>query len=219
MTSKIILLGSVVLALGTALEVRAQGYIVPNGIVMNFGGLFSPDEIDVLHDPAHPMNPSSYTGFQLAAVGMTAPALYTNTFLFNPVADIGVRVFMVSSNDPVSLQPVLAGTYTELLFPNTYVFDSGSPFYLDLYTGNVRSAPPNGIYDDPLFGWVELVNNRGTIQLLDSALEYKGGGIFAGTQDIMPGVPEPSAAGVSALGALLFGLRRRARLALLKRGD
>jgi hypothetical protein len=113
----------------------------------------------------------------------------------------------VSPNDPISLQPILSQSYAELLYPNSYVFDEGSPFYVGLYTGNVQSPPPNGIYGDPLFGWAELVNNNGIIQLLDSAMEYQGGGIFAGTQTIIP-VPEPSTFSLAALGALLLGFRR-----------
>jgi hypothetical protein len=67
--------------------------------------------------------------------------------------------------------------------------------------------PPNGIYSDPLFGWAELENVNGTIELLDSALEYQGGGIYAGTENIIP-APEPSEFALGALGALLFGFRR-----------
>src|SRR5438876_2026806 len=155
------------------IKVQAQGYIVPNGVVTNFIS----GEISVLHDPTN----NSYTGFVLRSQG-------GETFRFDPVVDIGVRVFFMSSNDAVSLQPILAHTYTELLNPNNYVFPNGSPLYVGLYTGNDQFAPPNGIYNDPLFGWAELVNNQGVIQLLDSALEYKGGGIYAGTETII-GVP------------------------------
>ena len=99
----------------------------------------------------------------------------------------------------------MAHTYTELLYPGRYVFDEGVPFYVGLYTGNQNDAPLNGIYRDPLFGWAELVNNQGLIQLLGSALEYGGGGIFAGTETII--VPEPSTFGVFGLGALFLGWR------------
>jgi hypothetical protein len=67
---------------------------------------------------------------------------------------------------------------------------------------------PDGIYSDPLFGWARLVNNNGAIQLLDSALAYKAGGIYAGTQNLIP-VPEPSTLGLITLGALLLGWRLR----------
>lgn len=178
----------------------AQGYIVPNGVVVNFNGLFSPDEIDVLHDPANPNSEGSYTGFELKPVSV-------NTFQFNPVVDIGVRVFFVSSLDPITESSVLSGSYTELAYPNDYILDEGTPFYVGLYTGNVQSAPPDGIYSDPLFGWAELENVGGAIQLLDSALEYKGAGIYAGTQTIIQ-IPEPSILGFLALGSLLFTLCR-----------
>ena len=112
---------------------------------------------------------------------------------------------MVSLNNPISQQAIVTSSYPELTFPNNYVFNEGSPFYVGLYTG--ETLPQNGIYDDPLFGWARLVNNQGVIQMLDSALEYKGGGIYAGTQNIIP-VPEPSELELAALGVLLFGFRR-----------
>ena len=188
-------------------QLHGQGYIVPNGVVINFNGLFSANEIDVLHNPADPTSGGSYTGFILDPIGKTLPTAYTNTFAFGIVVDIGVRVFFVSPNDPVSLQPILSGSYIELGGAPSYVFANGVPFYFGLYTGNVQNAPSNGIYNDPLFGWVELVNNQGTIQILNSALEYQGGGIFAGTQNIIP-VPEPSTFALAALGGLLLGFRR-----------
>ena len=206
MKTKLQLLAAISLILGSLLQVYAQGYIVPNGVVSNYGGLFFPGEIDMLHDPAHPTNGFSYTGFIFDPRGMTPPTFYVNTFLFDPVVDIGVRVFLVSSNDAMSLQPILAHSYTELL-PTTYVFNSGQPFYVGLYTGNVQFYPPDGIYSDPLFGWAKLVNDRGAIELLDGALAYKADGIYVGTRNIIGGVPEPSAFGLSALGALLLGWR------------
>ena len=72
---------------------------------------------------------------------------------------------------------------------------------------NVQQAPQNGIYADPLFGWVELENVGGTIELLNGAIEYQGGEIYAGTQTIIP-VPEPSALGLVALGAIFLGGHR-----------
>ena len=166
---------------GTILQLHAQGHIVPNGVITNYfdGG---PGEISVIHDPTN----SYYTGFALHPAGITQPSFYTNTFSYDGVVDVAVRVFLVSPNDPISLQPILANGYTELMYPNTYVFNSGSPFYVGLYTGNDRFHPTDEIYEDPLFGWAKLVNNQGVIQLLDSAMEYQGGGIFAGTQTIIP---------------------------------
>jgi hypothetical protein len=79
-----------------------------------------------------------------------------------------------------------------------------------LYTGY---TPQNGIYNNPVFGWAEVVNNNGVIELLDSALEYGGGGIIAGNQTILP-IPEPSAISLAALGAMLLRLTRRRSSAL-----
>ena len=176
---------------GATFQLHSQGYIVPNGVIP-----VGQNQIDVMHDPAN----SYYTGFFLFPRG-------SNTFSFNSIVDIGVRVFFVSQNDPITADAILSGNYSELSYPNNYIFNDGSVFYVGLYTGNQSFAPPNGLYSDPLFGWAKLENIGGTIQLLNSALEYKGGGIYAGTQTIIP-VPEPSAFALGALGALLLGFRR-----------
>ncbi|MCU0785784.1 MAG: PEP-CTERM sorting domain-containing protein [Verrucomicrobia bacterium] len=188
--------------LSATLQLHAQGYIVPNGVV--YAGLHSGGyEIDVVHDPTNGYS----TGFFLDPLSKTPPASpYTNTFLFDYILDVGVRVFLVSLNDPVSLQPILANSYTELLGLNSYVFDSGSAFYVGLYTGNQNYHPPDGIYSDPLFGWAKLMNNNGAIQLLNSALAYKAEGIYAGTQNF---VPEPSAFVLIVLGAACLLMFRR----------
>ena len=158
---------------------------------------------------------SDYTGFALEPKGKTPPTtFYTNTFLFNLYADEGVRVFIVNSNQPISLQPILSQSYLELTYPNNYVFTNGRPFYLGLYTGFNPYIVTNGtgvytgIYERPVFGWGLFVNNQGVIQMLDSALEIEGGGIYAGTQTIIP-IPEPGSLALSVLGGLLFGLRAR----------
>lgn len=173
---------------------QAQGYIVPNGVTFigyqpGFGY-----EIDVVHDPVNFYS----TGFFLNSNG-------ANMFQFSAIVDVSVRVFLVSANDLVSMQQIQSQAYAELSYPNTYHFADGVPFYLGLYTGNQSFYPPDGIYSDPLFGWVELVNNQGVIQMLDGALEYHGAGIYAGTQNII-NVPEPEAVALSVLGCLLFGL-------------
>jgi hypothetical protein len=180
-------------------QLHSQGYIVPNGITYHgFDGLGY--EIQVLQNPTN----SNYTGFALVPNGRTPPSsTYVNTFAFSQFLDEGVRVFLVSANQHISQQAIQSGSYTELLSPNSYVFGSGSPFYLGLYTG--ETFPQNGIYSDPLFGWARLVNNQGVIEMLDSALVYKAQGILAGTQTI---IPEPSTFSLTALGALLLGLRR-----------
>jgi len=127
-------------------------------------------------------------------------------FSFDPGApDEGVRTFFASQNDPISLEPIQAGAYTELVLGNYYGFDPGVPFYLGFYTGHINAAPPGG-YSDPLFGWGEFVNNQGVIQMLDSALEVEGGGIYAGTQTIIP-IPEPGVISLLACGAMVLGWR------------
>jgi len=198
-------LTSIAITLCSILQFYAQGYIVPNGVV--YSG-YTPGigyNIDVAHDPTN----LTYTGFALRPEGRTPPgALYLNTFFFNPIVDVSVRVFLVGSNQPVSLSPILMNNYTELGNTPSHVFDSGVPFYVGLYTGNQNFYPPDGIYNDPLFGWARLVNNQGVIQLLDSALVYKAEGIFAGTQTI---IPEPSGIALTVLGMLALAFRRLKR--------
>jgi hypothetical protein len=186
-----------VVALVVSLDVWAQGYIVPNGVVYVGSTNGVPYEVDVIYNPTNLF----YTGFVLNPVS-------SNSFRFFTVADVGVRVFLVRSNTPVNLEPITAGDYPELLYPNTYSFASGTPFYVGLYTGNQLGPPVNGIYSDPLFGWAELVNDKGVIELLDGAMAYKAGGIYAGTQTIFD-VPEPSVQVLFALACLLLSTRRR----------
>jgi hypothetical protein len=98
----------------------------------------------------------------------------------------------------------------KLLFPNSYVFTNGVPFYLGFYTGYKpwdSQGNYTGIYSNPVFGRGEFVNYQGVIQMLGSGLEIEGGGIYAGTQNIIP-APEPSELALAAFGTLLFGFRR-----------
>jgi hypothetical protein len=174
--------------LGVPAQLYSQGYIVPNGVI-NLGLVGSGYQIAVMQNPTN----SDYTGFSLDIQSLS-------TFLFDPVVDEGVRTFLVSSNDSISLQPILSHSYTELTYPNVYFFAVGVPFYLGFYTGY---NPQGGVYSNPVFGWGKFVNNAGAIQMLDSALEIEGGGIFAGTQTIIP-VPEPSTFALATLGGLLL---------------
>ena len=59
-----------------------------------------------------------------------------------------------------------------------------------------------------MFGWAQLVNTGGVIQLLDGALAYQAGGIYVGTQTIIQ-VPEPTV--TSFLVAFLLGIIWRKR--------
>jgi len=182
--------------------------MVPNGVVYNgFNPIFG-YEIDVMNDVAN----TNYTRFFLNPIGKTQPTIYTNTFSFGELTDVGVRAFLVSSNDAISLQPILSQSWTELGYLPSYVFQAGVPFYVGLYTGFNFAPPyppyPPYIYLDPVIGWAELENIRGTINVLNYALEYGGGGIYAGTQNIIP-TPEPSELALAALGSLLLGFRRR----------
>lgn len=195
----------IVLMCAGFLQLCAQGYIVPNGV--QYGGL-NPGfgyQVVVLQNPTN----GDFTGFFLNPQDKTPPtSFYTNTFSFGTYLDEGVRVFLVSSNDPISLSPIQMQQYVELGSAPRNVFSSGVPFYVGLYTGYSpwdETGQYTGIYSDPLFGWARLVNNQGVIQLLDSALAYKAGGIYAGTTTT---IPEPSTCALTAAGLLLLGSRR-----------
>lgn len=180
---------------GITFQIHAQGYIVANGVTpANFSG------VSAFHVLQNPTN-GNYTGFVFIPQTVSA-------FLFDAFADESVRVFFVSLNQPVSLEAISANSYVELIpSPSTiHPFANLSSFYVGLYTG--ATVPQNGIYNDPLFGWAQLRNNNGTIQLLGGALEYGGGGIYAGTQNIIP-VPEPSTFALTGIGVVLLGIFSR----------
>jgi hypothetical protein len=172
---------------------------VPDGVTYSTAGLTA-----VIHVMQSSSN-GDFTGFALRPRFKTpeSPDYYA-IFSFDPaVPDEGVRTFLVSQNQPMSLEPIQAGAYTELGLGGYYGFDPGVPFYLGFYTGHTNGAPL-GTYSDPVFGWAEFVNNQGVIQMLDSALEAEGGGIYVGTQTIIP-IPEPGVVSLSACGALILG--------------
>lgn len=193
------------LLLATAPRLHSQGYIVPNGV--NYLGPFlglPGYGITVLRDPTNGYT----TGFSLNPVGRTQPTIFTNTFEYHFILDVGVRVFLVSSNAPINQQAIQSGNYTELMPQIDFVFNHNAPFYVGLYTGSDPFYPPDGIYSDPLFGWARLVNNQGVIQLLDSALVHKAGGIYAGTLNI---IPEPTSIALVILGSALWVIHLRGK--------
>jgi hypothetical protein len=182
----------------TTIQLYGQGYIVPNGVSdLGYNGYGY--EIHVTQNPAN----GDYTGFLLSPITIRPPFLpdpnlfIVTLFLVN--GGNGVRIFMVSLNDPISLQPILSNNYTELGSSGRDM-PNGAPFYLGFYTGY---SPQGGIYSNPVFGWGEFVNNAGAIQMLDSGLEIQGGGIYGGTQNIIP-VPEPSVLGLFGIAVLIF---------------
>jgi hypothetical protein len=188
-------IGIIGCSLALALTIQAQGYLVPNGVTFLPSGFTTV----VMQNPTN----TDTTGFGFLSQG-------GNAFQYSPYLNFGVRSFLVSPNDPVALGPISAGAYTELRYPNSYVFPSGIPFYLGFYVGYYDTQHPSDHYPDPQFGWGEYVNNSGTISLLGSALEYGGGGILAGTLNILP-VPEPRVLSLFPVAGLAVLLRRRLR--------
>lgn len=188
----------VVFAFATVAHVRAQGYIVPDGITYCSAGLTA--VVKVLQDPTN----SEYAGFGLRPRFTTPPQVSVTIFSFDLHPGESVRAFLVSSNDPISLQAIQAGSYLELSSGGLHGFDLDAPFYLGFYTGSTNGMPA-GRYSSPVFGWGEFVNSRGVIQMLDSALVAGGDGIYVGTQSIIS-VPEPGLLSLVPVGAFLFGL-------------
>jgi hypothetical protein len=185
----------------SATSAFAQGYIVPNGVTYYGFGALGGYETHVIQSPVT----GDYTGFLLRPLSQT-------DFRFASFTDEGVRTFLVSSGSPVSLQHILAGSYPELTYPTSNVLEDGF-FYLGFYTGYGpwdSHGNYTGIYKDPVFGWAEYENDGGVIHMLDSALEYGGGGIYAGTENIIPVVPEPGFLPLFGLSLLGLWMRKAA---------
>lgn len=77
----------------------------------------------------------------------------------------------------------------------------------DFYLGFATAAEYTGSWADPwkyvYYGWAQFTYSKGTITLVDSALNTEGGGIYAGTGITTP-VPEPATGILSFLGILLL---------------
>ena len=195
-------------------KLHAQGYIVPNGVTYDGFELGFGYRINVTQNPTgvHSVF-SPTTQFWLVPSSIDQPSFCTNVFALQELTDIEVRVFLVASNDPVSLPPILSQQWPELAISSTYIFQDGVPFYVGLYTGYQFAPPypphPPFQYLGPVFGWAQLENVGGTIQMLGGALEYGGGGIYAGTENII-NVPEPGSLAMLVAGGLLgaWGWRR-----------
>jgi hypothetical protein len=175
----------------------SQGYIVPNGITYSSAGSMA--VIDVLQNPTN----GDFARFILKPEFKIVGDVYDTIFSIRPVPGESVRTFLASPNDPINLQSIQAGSYSELSMGSYYGFDLDVPFYVGVYTGYTNGVPA-GFYSNPVFGWAEFVNHQGVIQLLDSASVMEGGGIYVGTQTIIP-VPEPSELSLFVVGVFMLG--------------
>ena len=86
----------------------------------------------------------------------------------------------------------------------------------DFYLGFATAAEYTGSWADPskyvYYGWAQFTYSKGTITLVNSALNTEGGGIYAGTGITTP-VPEPATGILSFLGMVLLLHHRRDRTA------
>jgi len=205
MKTKFAITVSIFLNLLGIINAMAQGYIVPGGVTYAGTSQGPGYSISIVRDPTN----GATTGFSFVPLDkIPSSNLYTNSFQWSPIVDVGARVFFASRNQAITTNALLSGAFTELAFSynSGYIFQDSVPFYLALYTGNMNYAPPSGVYNDPLLGWVQLVNNQGAIQMLGGALEYGGAGIYAGTQNII-NVPEPGSFALLVAGGLLGAWR------------
>lgn len=122
--------------------------------------------------------------------------------------DQGSDLFVVQkgtvfSNDTVSSQPFIHGVSVEWgLTPQTVTV--GNEFYLG---GRTRTVYVNGYFDT--FGWAHFkADASGKLQLLDSAVAFKEGGIIVGT---LQAVPEPGTWALMGIGLTALAWRQRAQ--------
>jgi hypothetical protein len=155
------------------------GYLVPGGITALRGIGPGPGRlgVEIIQKPSD----GDYTCFMFEPQGR-------NTFDLGYCLDEGVRAFLVPSNAPISLPTILEGNYPEL--KGRYAFEPEIPFYVAFYTGravltNGVPAFGLGIYTNAVFGWGKFVTRDDVMEMLDSALEYGGAGIYAGTHTII----------------------------------
>ena len=127
--------------------------------------------------------------------------------------DEGVSVFLVEENDVFSEFNILGGDFTELTFGAQITLDPGFSVGMitvepTLFLG-VRT-PALGVNFgsfEPAYGWIEVQNLAGNLQVVDHAIAFGAEGIIVNT---LIAVPEPSGVLLIAIGFVgISTLRRR----------
>ena len=100
-------------AVMASLQLHSQGYIVPNGVT--YGGLesgaVSGYRINVIDNPSGTASVwAPYTQFWLNPISKTQPTVYTNTFSFQELTDVGVRVFLALREDRLQTYCIVQGS-------------------------------------------------------------------------------------------------------------
>lgn len=138
--------------------------------------------------------------------------------------DEGVDVYLVEAGQAFTPEAISAGLFRTWATPtggNTLTVPSTGAFYLGLATTGPSRLPDGSWGGYPgwdkgkpirnVWGWLELLNEGGTLTMRGNAMAYGEGGIIVGTTTP---VPEPHAYGLSVLGltGLLAASARRRRL-------
>jgi hypothetical protein len=164
-------------------------------------------------------------------VDQTQGGDYTDTYMFyngntltgeGAHTDEGADIFVVKAGDVLSnafiantAPPFIMGPSIAQGLPRQSNVAVGHDFYLGTRTRSF--SDPGFTYEGSFFssfGWAHFkTDSAGQLQLLDSAMAFREGGIVVGT---LQAVPEPSSAALMALGLICLALAWRQQAAAPK---